>query len=174
MTRKHRLPRIPLLGLLPAVFLLAGCDFFTIEESNRTGGITAAPVTATPSAANETSATPAESPASNPTPVGGSGIGPQGEGGGFLWKPSGESTGKLVVLLPPQYTGHVSACFVGTRGGSVIEQGNYAGVHNGDREHYRYSKPGSAYPAGVVVVADLKSGGSVHWPIPSPGSRTEY
>lgn len=107
-------------------------------------------------------------------PVGGSGIGPQGEGGGFLWKPVSDSNGKLAVLLPPQYTGYVSACFIATRSGSVIEQGTYSSTANGNREHYRFSKPGSAYPAGVVVVADLKSGGSVHWPIPSPGSRTSY
>ncbi|MBP7276529.1 MAG: hypothetical protein KBA51_10050, partial [Kiritimatiellae bacterium] len=106
-------------------------------------------------------------------PIGGDGIGPRGAGGGFLWKPEGESSGKLVVLLPSSYTGHVSACFIATSGGSVIEQGSYSGAHNGDREHYRFSKSGSSYGA-VVVVADLKAGGAVHWPISSPGSRVEY
>lgn len=163
-------------ALLAALFT-AGCEVFTIDDPNQADRVNPADPTETGSQpaqpASEDTTSIAEN-ASSAVLVGGDGIGPRGAGGGFLWKPISENTGKLVVLLPPQYTGQVSASFVATTGGSVIEQGRFSSVANGNREHYRYSKPGSGYSAGVVVVADLKAGGSVHWPIPSPGSRVEY
>lgn len=102
------------------------------------------------------------------------GLGNTGEGGGFLWKPVSESTRKLVVLLPPQYTGRVSSQYVTDGGGTLLDQGAYGGVHNGGREHFRYPKPGAAYGNGVYAVAELKDGTTVNWLIPVGSQRTQY
>jgi len=104
----------------------------------------------------------------------GGGSGDQGEGGGFLWKPVGENSGRLVILLPPQYTGQVSVVYVANSKGGAIEAGSYTGVGNGNRTHWRFSKPGSGYGQNILAVANLKSGGAVHWPIPNGASRTSY
>ncbi len=96
-------------------------------------------------------------------------------GGGFVWKPVSESDHKLVVLLPSQFKGNVESCWIANAGGGVIEVGNFAGdTHNGNRPHYRFSKPGSGYGANIQVVARLKSGGTESWAIPNGASRTTY
>lgn len=95
-------------------------------------------------------------------------------GSGFLWKPVAESDGRLVVLIPPQYTGQIESVFIARRTGTVVEQGAYGGVHNGGREHFRFSKAGGAYGTAIFVVADLSGGASVNWYVPNGSSRTEY
>lgn len=95
-------------------------------------------------------------------------------GSGFLWKPVSESDGRLVVLIPPQYTGRISSVFLARRTGTVIEQGAYGGIHNGGRAHYRFSAPGSSYGTAIFAVADLEDGTSVNWYVPNGGARTEY
>ena len=106
---------------------------------------------------------------------GGSGIGKQGGGGGFLWKPRSESTGKLVILLPTQYRGRVTTQYVANAGGDIIETGAFAGdEHNGDRPHFRYTRAGAAFGGNIYAVADIEGEGTVHWPIPNGAARTEY
>ena len=77
---------------------------------------------------------------------------------GFLWKPQSDSTGKLAVLYPSKLG----------RGCTVNgESGSDGGVGNGNRIHYRFSKPGGAYgtnvpcvcPFGTVVIPD----GALRW-----------
>ena len=109
-----------------------------------------------------------------PTLTGGDGIGPRGQDGGFIWKPVGENSKKLVILLPPQYTGYVQGVYVANSSRAAVETGNPTGVGNGGREHFRFSKPGAGYGSGVYAVAVLKAGGSVHWPIPNGSSRIQY
>ena len=105
----------------------------------------------------------------------GSGIGERGEGGGFLWKPRSESNGRLVILLPTQYRRQVSSQFVADGDGNVLETGVFTtDEHNGDRPHFRYSRPGASFGNNVYAVADLTGGGTVHWPIPNGAARTEY
>lgn len=60
---------------------------------------------------------------------------------GFLWKPISDSTGKLAVLVPERTR---SSCIVNG------ESGAWGGIGNGSRAHYRFSKPGGAYPDGVA------------------------
>lgn len=65
---------------------------------------------------------------------------------GFLWKPVSDSTGKLAVLLPQSTRG-----FVTVNG----ESGSWGGVGNGNRAHYRFSKPGAAYGNDVPCVTSM-------------------
>jgi hypothetical protein len=140
-----------------AILLSQGCEYSNLDD-----------VADTPVGAQTVDQQPpSSSPPPNQNPVPPSA---PSEGGDqrFLWKPQGESTGKLVVLLPARFTGKVSGVTVNG------ESGNYGGVHNGGREHYRYSKPGSAYDAPATIRASLKDGGSETWSVPSPGTRTTY
>lgn len=78
--------------------------------------------------------------------------------GEFLWKPVSESNGKLVILTPSAFTGKVVGVTLQTASGRIIEQGQFKGVANGGREHFRFSKDGGSYPDGIVVVIKLKDG----------------
>ena len=117
---------------------------------------------ATPTS-NNNEDTPAAAPAtpvakpSTPVSTGG--------GGGFLWKPVSDSNGNLVVLLPSQYNGKVSSVSVNG------ERGSFSGIANGNRTHWRFSKPGAAYGSNARVVATT-SGGNVSWTVPNTGART--
>ncbi len=101
-------------------------------------------------------------------------VGMTGEGGGFLWKPISESDGRLVVLLPSVYNDLSINVMIVESGGRVIEQGRFAGIHNNNRRHYRFSRRGAEYGGDVFVVADLNTGETVNWYIPNGASRTEY
>ena len=175
MTRAMTITR-GILGALTIGLLAAGCEFTTSEQSEGTitlaelQGVDVTPDTDSPAPADE----PSDAPASTPVITGGSGIGPQGEGGGFLWKPVGDNSRKLVILLPPVYNGQVSTVYVATSSGSPIEAGAYTGIGNGNRTHWRFSKQGSGYGRNILAVANLKAGGAVHWPIPNGASRTTY
>jgi len=89
----------------------------------------------------------------------------------FLWKPSSEKNGNLVVLLPSNLTGKVSGIEVKAPNGRTIEGGKFSGVHNGGREHFRFSKPGASFPAGSEVHIHLKDGNTKVIQIANPGSR---
>ena len=164
---------------LALLVLNSGCEYSNLDEVDRlpTATVTAPPAQQTNSGNNNSQSAPKPAPApSQPsTPIrGGSGIGPNGGGGGFLWKPVSESNRKLVVLLPPRYVGQVTGVFIANASGRPIERGSYSGVHNGGRPHYRFSKAGSGYGSNIYVVADLRGGGSVHWVVPNGASRVAY
>lgn len=97
--------------------------------------------------------------------------------GGFLWKPVSESNGRLVVLFPPEFTGIVQSGEVHNRfppkSSSLMDTGNYGGVHNGGRAHFRFSKPGGAYGGNVFAVAVLSDGRRVGFPIANGAARTD-
>lgn len=104
----------------------------------------------------------------------GSSLGKRGEDGGFLWKPVSESNGRLVILLPTQYRGRVGSCYVADSNGNIMEVGVFTtDSHNGNRPHFRFTKPGGAFGQNVYAVADIDTG-TVHWPIPNGAIRTEY
>lgn len=97
-----------------------------------------------------------------------------GNESGFLWKPSGENTKKLVVLLPPQFTGITRTDSAGLwSDGNRVESARYANVGNGNREHYRFGKAGAAYPAGIQFRITTKTGKVWVWSIAKPASRNE-
>lgn len=94
-------------------------------------------------------------------------------GDGFLWKPKGENSGKLVVLLPPSYSGKVRSVALKDKNGRQLEAGRSSGVANGGREHFRFSQPGGSYPNGVLVEVELSSGKKLAYKIDSPSSRVQ-
>lgn len=96
-----------------------------------------------------------------------------GQERGFLWKPVGENSGTLRVLLPEVWTGKVDRGSVELwRGGERIETLKSTGVANGNREHFQAKKPGGAYNAGTLVRA-TEGSRTWEWNIASPGGRNE-
>lgn len=112
----------------------------------------------------------AEARATGTAPRGGSA---SGAGGGFLFKPASESDGKLVVLLPPRYTGEVEGVILRGPDGRELESGDARGVANGEREHYRFDRPGGAYPDGLTVEVQLRGGRTVSYEIAETSRRFE-
>jgi hypothetical protein len=103
----------------------------------------------------------------NPNP------GPAAGAAPFLWKPSSDSDGKLVVLLPSELTGLVAKLDIFSPQGGLLTSGRYAGVGNGDREHFRFTQAGSKFPSGSLVRASLKDGTAVTFQVPNTGARFE-
>jgi|GEM_PF-3561724 len=99
--------------------------------------------------------------------------------GGFLWKPVSHSDTKLVVLLPVQLTGKTirasSTLFTDAecRHMHRLGDGRYTGVHNGEREHYRFPAAGGDFKGPVWFGVRLKNGEQVLWEIRDPSRRLE-
>ncbi|HMO79080.1 MAG TPA: DUF4038 domain-containing protein [Candidatus Paceibacterota bacterium] len=151
-----------LMSVLINYFLTTGFEkiFGDDEETNFAGQY-----------AKTSLATGTETDRSNPFAAPGDST--QGARGGFLWKPISESNQKLVVLLPSTYNNKISkVCVVQAQ--IEVECGRYSGIHNGNRTHWRFNKPGSGYGSGVFVVATLNTGQKVHWSIPNGAQRTTY
>lgn len=94
-------------------------------------------------------------------------------GGGFLWKPVSDSTGKLAILFPPKFSGSLVSCELFSADGRSLGKGSDGGVGNGDRQHFRFPKPGHQYPVGTVVVGTLANGERVTYTIDRPGQRND-
>jgi hypothetical protein len=77
--------------------------------------------------------------------------------GEFLWKPQSDKDGKLAILLPSPLVGKVDSVSVVSPNGSS-QKGSYAGVGNGSREHFRFTKPGGDFQDGSKVVITMKDG----------------
>ena len=99
---------------------------------------------------------------------------------GFLWKPEGENSKRLRVLLPPEWKrdrfdfNRVQII----HGGKVLETIDPIGPGNpmpgrGDREHFSGNKKGSQYPANCTVRARTIAGEEWEWTITRPSSRNE-
>ncbi len=98
--------------------------------------------------------------------------------GGFLWKPVSESDKKLVVLLPEALRGVVSRVEIHSSlppsDVTKLGEGRFAGdTMNGNRPHFRFDKPGSAYGKDVHVVAYKEDGTMLSWNIKDGGSRND-
>ena len=80
------------------------------------------------------------------------------ESSGFLWKPISEGDKKLVILLPGSLRGNVDRCTISGSFGD--ENGRFTGDDsNGNRPHFRFSRPGAGYGTNITVKAF--SGGSL-------------
>jgi len=123
------------------------------------------PATPPPSVGETTSPPPAVGPEPDPARM-------ATYGRDFLWKPVSENNGKLVVLAPSAFTGHIQTTWL-DYGGTRESAGPGGAVANGNRWHSRFSKPGSGYPAGVRFALRTDSGKVWYWQINSPGSRVQ-
>jgi hypothetical protein len=93
--------------------------------------------------------------------------------GGFLYKPVSDTTGNLVILMPPQYAGQVSSVALRGPTGEILENGQFSGNGNGGRDHFRFSRPGSGYPDNLTVEVTLNSGEVVKYLIGDSSARNE-
>ena len=91
-----------------------------------------------------------------------------------MWKPVSDKDGDLAILIPKQLTGKIKEVKILNRDGTKsIAKGKYSGVGNGNREHYRFAKPGSGYPDGAIVLIKLEDGTSRHVRISDTSRRIE-
>jgi len=93
-------------------------------------------------------------------------------GGGFLWKPVSESNGNLVVLTPPGVD-YESARIIKNGTNETLEVAGKAGIANGNRRHWKFSKPGIAYGDGLIFRAFKTPSTADNWEIPEGGARVE-
>ena len=104
------------------------------------------------------------------------GMGSSGGAGGasgFLYKPVSDTTGKLVVLTPSKLAGLIQGVKLYDPAGKLIESGRYTGNGNGGRDHFRFTKPGSSYPDGMVVEVTLNTQDKVRYVINETSNRSE-
>ena len=89
--------------------------------------------------------------------------------GGFLWKPESDSTGTLVVLFPEEFTNQFLAVEAELLDGT-IEEGVFDGFTNGDRQTWRFSKPGSEYSGRLLIDAGNQD---CEYRVPDPSVRQD-
>ncbi len=68
---------------------------------------------------------------------------------GIVWKPNSDGDGNLVVLTPSHFPNQ-SVSLIDANG-STIETADSVGRTNGDRETYRFDRPGSAYNSNIIL-----------------------
>lgn len=93
---------------------------------------------------------------------------------GMLWKPFAEHTGKLIMMLPPTYTGQVASITLrNAETGQKLDTGRYFSVGEGvtAREKWIFKKPGDKYPDNVNVVIKFRDGNTQTLHIAKPGKR---
>ena len=81
----------------------------------------------------------------------------------FLWKPKSKSDGRLVNLTPQSLT----LDQLDVRG----ESGTLRSRTNGNRQHWRFAKPGAAYGVNVPVTGRYKGRVIVRYTVPNGGQR---
>ncbi len=90
---------------------------------------------------------------------------------GFLFKPVSDSNGNLVILLPNALKNQVESVLLKNSAGELLEEGIQSGYGNGDREHFRFSKSGSDFPANLTVEVKLNDGSKQIYLIEDPAKR---
>lgn len=112
-----------------------------------------------------------EQPTVTPTPPQVACESPLSFSGGTLWKPQGDHSGKLVILLAEQHD--YSECKVKKRNGGW-EDLEFTGRSNGNRQTWRGSQPGGPYYAGKLKDGGVLCDDGCFFPIPgSPKRRWE-
>lgn len=87
-------------------------------------------------------------------------------GTGFVWKPVGENPPKgLVVLTPASWP--VAECKIFQPDGvTLVEVASYSGLTNPNKPTYRFSRPGSAFPANCILSVGVRK-----YLVPDPSKR---
>ena len=91
-----------------------------------------------------------------------------------VYKPVSDSNGRLVIVVSAKYTGDVEGVSVERQGGQKIEDGEDAGVANGGRTHWRFSRAGGSYGNPIVIRVKLYSGKDLILKVANSGSRQEW
>jgi hypothetical protein len=93
---------------------------------------------------------------------------------GFLWKPESDKDHKLAILLPPSLSGKVAELdILSPDGSTILQAGKFSGNGNGERDHFRFTKPGGEFPDGAIVLVKLTDGTSHHVTIKDTEKRYE-
>jgi hypothetical protein len=93
---------------------------------------------------------------------------------GFLWKPFSDSDGLLAILLPESWTDFAVGVEVCSPDGEkVYERGRSAGIGNGGRAHFRFTRTGEGFPPGSVTRVTFADGSFRDIPIAITGVRGE-
>lgn len=90
---------------------------------------------------------------------------------GFLSKPISDSNGNLVILFPKKFGERFEKVTI-EDGSGLVEEGRFSNFGNGERQHYRFSMPGSDYAPPLKVTA-FSSNGECVWIVNDPSQRTE-
>lgn len=97
--------------------------------------------------------------------------------GGFLWKPLSDHGRSLVVLLASSYNNRATS--VEVHGAtpptetSLLETGTFAGIGNGNRSHYRFSRQGGSYGPNLSLVVRTVEGQITYFVIPNGAHRID-
>jgi hypothetical protein len=92
---------------------------------------------------------------------------------GFVFKPVSEKDGNLAILFPPSFTDQIEDIFLKDKEGNEIEVGNAQGPTNGNRETFRFQKPGAEYLKNIMVEVLLKNGSIMQYEILNSSERYE-
>lgn len=92
-------------------------------------------------------------------------------GQGFLFKPIGENSKKLVVLIPEEMVGYSGSVNIRNEAGKIIERGREQVGTFGEIRKYNFKKPGARYPKNVTVEITLNDGSVKSYKIPDPAKR---
>lgn len=99
-------------------------------------------------------------------------------GGGHLWKPVSENTGRPVILFAKDWCGDIAEVRITDAVGAGVASAKPRHGHgvcnkNGNREHWDVSDRASSLPAPSVLVAELFTGERLCFPLPDPTRRYE-
>ena len=92
--------------------------------------------------------------------------------GSFLYKPESDSDGNLVVLSNSSFSDQATSARI-VKDGAILDEGRWGGIGNGNRAHFRFSKPGSAYPDNLTIEFVLKDGSIKAFEIAESAERNE-
>lgn len=156
--------------------LLAGCGDVSLDKifdalSRPTPAPTAV-ATPIPTPTNTPAPTATPAPTPHPTnPLCVEEMRAQDGPNGFLWKPSGDHTGALVVLLPARFFNEFDTVVVDRKDGE-LERLSFTGFSNGNRQTWRGKQHGRHYKNNQLVRA-VEHGNICAWRIKNAAQRND-
>lgn len=96
----------------------------------------------------------------------------EAEDNGFVWKPESDNDHMLAIVTPAKHDFTAVNVFFG-REQVKNEAGRYFGRANGNRQTWRFSKPGAKYGKDIKVIGIQRVGPDISWDIPVGAKRTE-